>query len=143
MKVYVASSWRNLLQPGLVAALRAAGLEVYDFKHPAAGNDGFHWSEIDGGWKNWTPQDYVRHLDHPIACKGFASDFDAMKWADCCVLVLPCGRSAHLEAGWFAGAGKPVYILMLEAQESELMYKMCARVCVSMDDLFDALNIPN
>ena len=27
------------------------------------------------------------------------ADLDAMLWAETCVLVLPCGRSAHTEAG--------------------------------------------
>jgi hypothetical protein len=37
--------WRNPLQAGVVAVLRAAGHEVYDFKNPHAGNHGFHWSD--------------------------------------------------------------------------------------------------
>lgn len=32
MRVYVATSWRNEFQPGVVAALREDGHEVYDFK---------------------------------------------------------------------------------------------------------------
>lgn len=35
MNIYVASSWRCARQPAVVAALRAAGHEVYDFKNPA------------------------------------------------------------------------------------------------------------
>lgn len=35
-----------------------------------------------------------------------------MKWADTCVLALPCGRSAHLEAGWMSGAGKKLIVYM-------------------------------
>jgi nucleoside 2-deoxyribosyltransferase len=50
---------------------------------------------------------------------------DGMEWADACVLVLPCGRSAHLEAGWFAGKGKPVFVLTFDGEEPELMAKMC------------------
>lgn len=37
MKVYVASSWRNKLQPDVVAIIRAAGHEVYDFRNPEEG----------------------------------------------------------------------------------------------------------
>ena len=46
-----------------------------------------------------------------------------MRWADACVLLLPCGASAHLEAGWFSGAGKPVAVVAPEIREPELMYK--------------------
>jgi hypothetical protein len=47
MRIYVASSWRNTLQPSVVALLRQEGHSVYDFRHPAQGNDGFSWSRID------------------------------------------------------------------------------------------------
>lgn len=46
MNIYVASSWRCEWQPAVVAALREAGYEVYDFRNPP-GNTGFHWSSID------------------------------------------------------------------------------------------------
>jgi len=142
MKIYVASSWRNLAQPGIVAALRALGHEVYDFKNPKPGDNGFHWSAIDGDWKQWTPNAYRRSLANPIAESGFTSDFDAMKWADSCVLVLPCGRSAHIEMGWCVGAGKRTCILMMDQQEPELMYKMVDCIATSMDELFDFAGDP-
>lgn len=53
---------------------------------------------------------------------------------DCCVLVLPCGRSAHLELGYAIGAGKPTFILLAEG-EPELMYKMSPYLCADMDEL--------
>jgi hypothetical protein len=132
-----------MAQPGIVTALRSVGHEVYDFKKPNRESNGFHWSEIDGGWRNWTPEQYRTSLQHPTAQDGFLSDFNAMEWADTCVLVLPCGRSAHLEAGWFIGQGKPTYILMLDQQEPELMYLMASRVVLSMDELFDRLGTPS
>ena len=98
-RVYVASSWRNPYQPEVVACLRAAGHEVYDFRDPEENPGGFHWADVDPDWQEWTAREYIDHLDHPVAEKGFGADLRAMKWADCCVLVLPCGRSAHTEAG--------------------------------------------
>ena len=143
LKLYVASSWRNALQPSIVAELRSMGHEVYDFRHPPGGDHlGFSWSDVDPDWTSWSPERYVRALDHPIAVAGFDSDFAAMEWADACVLVLPCGRSAHLEAGWFVGAGKPLWIL-LDPYEfghqaghhvTELMYRMAAAVDWSIED---------
>lgn len=134
-KIYVASSWRNDIQPQVVNALRLAGYEVYDFKNPRPGNHGFHWSEIDPNWKNWTPQEFIKCLSHPIAECGFASDMTALRECDICVLVLPCGRSAHLEAGWAAGAGKKVFILIPEEIEPELMYKMTDGQCTDINEL--------
>jgi hypothetical protein len=121
-KIYVASSWRNSHQQMIVALLKGAGHEVYDFRHPAPGNEGFHWSAIDPAWKDWTPAGLRKGLRHEVAQAGYGLDFGAMEWADQCVLVLPTGRSAHLEAGWFLGKGVPVTILALEPIEPELMY---------------------
>lgn len=126
MRIYVASSWRNEHQQYIVNVLREAGHEVYDFKHPAPGDAGFHWSEIDPNWQEWSVAEYGAALTHDYAKFGFNRDFDAMRAADACVLVLPCGRSAHLEAGWMKGAGKKVYAFIPSdyKMEPELMYKM-------------------
>jgi hypothetical protein len=136
MKIYVASSWRNERQQSVVEALRRAGHEVYDFKHPAEGDNGFHWSDVDPDWQNWTPEKYVEKLNHPIAESGFCKDFDAMKWADCCVVVLPCGRSAHSEAGWMKGQGKPT-IILLDKMEPELMYKMFDKIACTLLEVLE------
>ena len=56
-------------------------------------------------------------------------------WADVCVLVLPCGRSAHTEAGWFAGKGLKTIVYMPEKQEPELMYKLFHAVVGNLEDL--------
>lgn len=136
MKIYLASSWRNPLQPVMVKILKAWGHEVYDFRNPAPGNHGFHWSEIDPNWQNWTTAEYLKALQHPIAEAGFTVDFDAMKWADAFVLLLPCGRSAHLELGWAVGAGKPSAIFSPDVRlEPELMVKMASIVTDSYADL--------
>lgn len=125
MKIYLASSWRNVYQAATLRELRDAGHEVYDSKNPAPGNNGFGWSQCDPDLKSDLTVDRMRRvLAHPVAQAGFKCDFDAMKWANCCVLLLPSGMSAHLEAGWFAGANKPVAVLAPEIREPELMYKM-------------------
>ena len=127
-KIYVASSWRNQYQPQVVRFLHEQGHEVYDFRHPV-GKTGFQWSQIDEDWENWSIDQYKIALEHPIAQAGFNSDFDAMQWADVCVLVLPCGRSAHSEAGWMKGAGKKVIVYQIWEEEPELMYKLFDGVC--------------
>ena len=138
-RIYVASSWRNEYQPAVVELLRTANHKVYDFRNPAPGNDGFHWSNIDPDWQNWTPEKYRNLLlSHPIAAHGFMSDMRAMKWADTFVLVMPCGRSAHLELGWAAGAGKRT-IILLDDGEPELMNLLADDLCVSIHEVIDCL----
>ena len=135
MKIYVASSWRNPYHLKVVELLRNIGHEVYDFRNPSKKNNGFAWSDIDKDWINWSPDTYVKALSHPIAVAGFKSDFDAMKWADCCVMVLPCGRSANTEAGWMKGVGKAVYVFQPIQQEPELMYKIHDGIITSFEEL--------
>ena len=77
-KVYVASSWRNPYQPAVVAQLRAAGHEVYDFRNPEENPGGFHWADVDPRWQEWSPREYIGHLSHPVAEKGFGADLRAM-----------------------------------------------------------------
>lgn len=139
-KIYVASSWRNPYQPEVVTKLREAGHEVYDFRNPEDNPGGFHWENIDAKWQEWTVRKYIDHLEHPVAEKGFGADLRAMEWADCCVLVLPCGRSAHTEAGWFAGRRLRTIVFMPEKQEPELMYKLFDRVVDSIDGILECFH---
>ena len=138
-KIYLSSSWRNPYQPLVVKALREAGHEVYDFRNPSSGDEGFKWKNVDGLWEKWSNDDYINALNHPVAERGFKNDFDAMVWADVCILLLPCGRSAHSEAGWMQGAGKPTYVILTEKQEPELMYKLFAGVFTRIEDLISSL----
>ena len=138
MKIYVASSWRNLYQPAMVEKLRAADYEVYDFRHPNTDDPGFAWSDIDPAWQGWTLEQYRDNLEHPIAEAGFQSDMDALKWCDAVVAVQPFGISASLELGWAVGAGK-ITILKLDTGEPELMVKMCDHICCTTDEVFEVL----
>lgn len=140
-RIYVASSWRNDFQPAVVTTLKTAGFEVYDFRNPAPGDNGFAWSSLDTDWLNWSPENYVKLLDDPIAVDGFDKDMAAMEWADTFVLVLPCGRSAHLELGWAVGQGKQTAILLDETFEPELMYRMVDHIATSLLDLLGWLGV--
>lgn len=139
-KIYVASSWRNEHQQMIVHELRLMGYEVYDFKNPG-GEAGFQWSKIDEDWQNWTMGQYRDALKNGYAQFGFNRDFDAMKAADICVLCLPCGRSAHLEAGWMKGAGKKVFAFIPpeEKIEPELMYGLLDGISLCIQDLAEKL----
>ena len=138
-KIYVASSWRNAFYPDVVTKLREAGHEVYDFRNPPHGKGGFHWSDVAPNFQNWTVEQYAAGLKDPWSEQQFKSDLEAMEWADTCVLVLPCGRSAHTEAGWFAGRGCKTIAYIPEMQEAELMYKLLSAVTGSLDELVKLL----
>ena len=138
-RVYVASSWRNQYQPSVVIDLEHAGHRVYDFRNPP-GKAGFQWKDVEEGWMQWDLQRYRELLQtHPDAARGFLADYRAMQWAEVCVLVLPCGRSAHLEAGYFNGTNKRLIIFIPEAIEPDLMYLMANHICLSMTEVLEAL----
>lgn len=143
-KLYLASSWRNVRQPDAVAALRASGFDVYDFRNPAEGNHGFGWRQCTNEDPPWTGALLREVLTHPVAVEGHALDHRAMVDADACVLLLPCGRSAHLEAGLMAGWGKPVLVWIPEGEavEPELMYSSLGNgrpICVTQDEVIARL----
>ena len=146
MNIYVASSWRNDFQPATVRALAEAGHRVYDFRHPGVDDSDFHWSGISKGWRGWSLVDFVKALRHDLAVDGFDKDMTGMLIADACVMVLPCGRSAHLEAGWFVGKGRKLYIYVPQdlsdrgdLWEAELMYKMADGIFNNIDDIIEKL----
>lgn len=137
--IYVASSWRNDIQPSVCNWLKKVGHHVYDFRNPP-GQAGFAWRNIEDGWKDWTKEQYKELLHHhPKAAHGFVADLRGMMWADTCVLVLPCGRSAHLEAGWFAGAHKRLIIFMPDREEPDLMYLLAQDIVFTEGELVAAL----
>lgn len=143
MKVYVASSWRNQRQPAVVQAIRAAGHQVYDFRNPTGPglepDQGFHWSDIDPEWQSWSALQFVDALEHPLALDGYARDYEALAAADAVVLVMPCGRSAHLELGFGVGRGMHSIILLSDG-EPELMYKMVPNLVTSVEEVITALD---
>lgn len=153
MSVYVASSWRNERQPEVVAALRGAGLVPYDFRNPRPGDHGFSWRDVGGpapdertgplpkGTDLVPPDQYLEMVNHPVATAGFEADFAAMRSARAGVLVLPCGKSAHLELGWFAGAGVPCAVLLEDPVEPELMYRMCDLLTPSLGEIISWLHL--
>lgn len=140
--VYVASSWRNPIYPGVITTLRAAGIDHYDFRNPE-GNTGFSWDQVGG--TPFSRQEfadvYLKMIDHPRAVEGFNADFAAMQRADTFVLVLPCGKSAHLELGWAVGAGKRTAVLLEDPVEPELMYRMVDYLAPSLFDLLGWLGV--
>jgi hypothetical protein len=124
-RVYVASSWRNSVYDDLIERIRLEGYEVWNWRQPPTGGNGFKWQ--DTGAVDYQHGDKIaaeewrRMLQHPIAQTGFASDLAGMYWCDAGVLLHPCGNWAHLEAGVLAGFGKKVHVLALEPVVPDLM----------------------
>lgn len=142
--VYVASSWRNPAHDAVCAVLTAAGINHYNFKAPDGGT-GFSWDQVGGpplsNAGTTRRGDYRLMIEHPRAVEGFDADFAAMEKADTFVLVLPCGKSAHLELGWAVGAGKRTAILLEDPMQPELMYRMVDHLSPSVHELLGWLGV--
>lgn len=146
--IYVAASWRTLMQQPVVMTLQAAGFDVYDFRNPPE-KTGFAWQRV--GLPNTTGvrtkdectvTEYLAGLEHPVAAAGFATDMHYLEVCDALVLVLPCGASAHLELGWAVGAGKQTCIYAPDEMiVPELMYKMVDHIAPTMMDLLGWLGV--
>lgn len=104
MKVYVASSWSNTdLLNEVHAALRARGFETLDFRA-----QGRWWQgEADQASEAGDVDPLYGRIDTREGNAAFEFDFGLMQAADCAFIVHPCGMAVALEAGWFAGQGKP------------------------------------
>ena len=137
MKIYVASSWRNeARQQYVVRALREKGHEVYDFRNPEPGDYGFSWRQVAEPDELVNPSKFREVLSRERCQDGFNKDMTALCEADATVLVLPCGRSAHLELGYAVGDGKHTIVLLDDPiSEPELMYLMCSAICVSVAEV--------
>lgn len=133
MKLYVASSWRNPIFETVLEQLGKAKIKYHNFK----AKGGFHWSEIDVNWGTWSPSSVIQALSHFKCEEAFKIDFDAMKACDACLLVYPCGKSAHLEAGWFVGQGKRLYVLF--DGEPELMLKMATFIAYDIQSIINRI----
>jgi len=138
MKVFVSSSWRNQRQPSVVSALRQAGHDVYDFRSPVPGAVGFSWSEVDSDGVCSTAAGFREVLDDVRVREGFERDMDALRRCHAVVMVQPCGRSAALELGWAAGAGKTTIVLLADG-EPELMLKMADHFCLDVSEVLARL----
>lgn len=74
-------------------------------------------------------------LEHPNAVEGLERDESALRSADATVLVMPCGRSAHLELGVAIGLGQRTAILLPRESEPELMYGLAGCIAMSVDGI--------
>lgn len=133
--IYVIGSLRNPQVPVVARQLREAGLDVFDDWFAAG-------PHADDAWR-----DYERARGHtfPQALQGWAArnvfvfDHTHLNRCEAAVLVLPAGKSAHLELGWCIGKGKPGFILLdADPDRYDVMYGF-AHVCATTDILIQNL----
>jgi len=111
MKIYIASRWKNQVKVlDLADRLEGAGFEVDAFCRSKDGRYAFHWSEFVDDEAELENYDALSFLSDSKVQRAYIEDKRWLDWADTVVMLLPCGRSSHLEAGYAKGQGKLLYI---------------------------------
>lgn len=124
MKIYMASSWKNAeTVRALAGSLEYEGFEVDAFCRATDERYSFHWSEFVDTEEELLKYDAVSFLGDPRVQRAFNEDRHWLDWADTVIMVMPCGRSSHLEAGYGKGQGKRLYIYGdFQKGEFDVMY---------------------
>jgi hypothetical protein len=134
--LYIVGSLRNPQVPKVAAYLRTLGHDVFDDWYSAG-------PEADDCWQAY---EQARGHSLPQALEGYHAwhvfEFDRYHLNRCQagVLVLPVGKSGHLELGYLMGQGKPGYILLdKEPERFDVMYRFARGVYTNLRELGEAL----
>lgn len=122
--LYLIGSLRNEGIPEISKSLRKIGLDVFDDWHAAG-------PEADDCWKEYEEnrgRTYKEALSGYAARHVFSFDKYHLDRCDAALLVLPAGKSGHLELGYMAGRGKPTFILLDRPDRWDVMYQFATEV---------------
>ena len=136
MIIYLIGSLRNPDVPKVAQLIRRWGHEVIDDWYAAG-------PEADDKWQDYEQQrgrTYCEALNGLHAGHVFDFDRTHIERADVGILLLPAGRSGHLEFGYLRGLGKPGYIVLGGNYDRfDVMYKFATAVVERVEDLKEAL----
>jgi nucleoside 2-deoxyribosyltransferase len=142
--IYLIGSLRNQRIIEIAEALRRLGYDVFD-EWIAVG------PEADEYWQRYERargRTYVEALSSYHAKHVFDFDKYHLDRADIVILVMPAGKSAHLELGYAIGRGKRGYILLekdFDEQENirfDIMYGFAHGVFYDLASLIADLEQP-
>lgn len=131
--LYIIGSLKNPRVQVVANALRCAGIDAWD-----------DWASVgpdcDDEWQRYERargRSYEAALAGAHAQNVFRFDLEHLTRASAVLLVLPAGKSAHLELGWCIGRGTPAYILLEEDYTGRLdvMYAFANGVFHGVDTL--------
>jgi len=132
LKIYLAGSWGATEGVRLMMrTLRTAGFDVDCFCDQEGGRVGFNIADcLEKLGHSLNEIDAITALEHLAVAENFriafAEDKKWLDWCNCVIMLMPCGRSSHLEGGYAKGQGKLLYIYWmkdLEKGEFDNMYQ--------------------
>jgi len=137
--IYLIGSLRLPNVRELAADLRKEGYEVFDDWHSAG-------DKADEIWQTYEQERGHTYLE---AIKGwhakhvFQFDLTHLTRAEIGVLMLPAGKSAHLELGYMLGRGKRGYVLFdKEPERYDVMYQFATGLFMDKTALMKELKQP-
>lgn len=139
-RIYLIGSLRNPEVPIVANRIREVGHEVFDDWHATG-------PEADDFWKSYSKgkgQSYKEALNDYGAKHIFEFDKFHIDRADIGVLLMPAGKSGHLELGYMIGQGKPCYYVMEpDIERWDVMLQFCyltgGIICDNVDELLECL----
>lgn len=141
-KIYIIGSLRNKKIPLIAKQLRKAlpKVEVFD--------DWFSpGPEADDFWRSFEKKrgsNYKQALSNYAAKHVFEFDKHHIDESDIVVMVMPAGKSGHLELGYALGQGKKGYILFdKEPKRWDVMYQFATDIFFNIESLIDTLKKEN
>lgn len=136
MKIYLIGSLRNPKVPILAENLRDEGHDVFDDWYAAGPEADDHWQSYEQA----RGRTYIEGLNGLAVGHVFDFDRKHLALAEAGVLVLPAGRSGHLELGIMIGQHKRAYILLDgEPERWDMMYKFASGVFIDKKSLVEEL----
>jgi hypothetical protein len=135
--IYVIGSLRNPEVPKIAQAIRTRlDIEAFDDWHAAGPEADDHWQ----AYETARGRTYGEALRGHAAVNVFAFDRRHLDRCDAAVLVMPAGKSGHLEFGRAIGAGKRAYVLFDKTPERwDVMYQFADEVFFDLDAFLTAL----
>ena len=136
VNIYLIGALKNPAIQAAAKQLRQAGYNIWDEWHGAG-------PEADEWWQKYEEargRTYQEALAGLHAQDVFLFDRVHLDLADCAILLMPAGKSGHLELGYFAGTGKPAFILLDEEPKRYDVMPNFATVCYSMAELIEKLS---
>lgn len=139
--LYLIGSLRNPDIPSIAQQIRKLGWDVFDDWYAAG-------PEADDYWRKYEEargRTYEDALDNGYAARHvFGFDLEHIRRCSVGVLVLPAGRSGHLELGYMAGSGKHTVIVLPEDTDRwDVMYKFASKVVRGVPKLLEHLETFN
>lgn len=134
--IYVIGSMKNSRVPELANNLRGLGYDVFDDWYSPGPEADDKWQEYERG----RGRTYKEAMNGYHAKQVFEYDKSHLERCDVVILVLPAGKSAHMELGYVVGLGKKAYILFdTEPERFDIMYRFSTDIFFNEKDLYDTL----